>query len=150
MTTPDTLLQAWKADAEALRRRGALEQARLLDSCIEEFGGWLEEWEAGVDPEAAAVIEGCHPETIRRKVRRGELANIGTPGKILVPRGQLRQIPAGEGPSLVKEEETEAVEDTERVAPAAKGVASLTSIARAANRGRAVKRGRTPTRSNRR
>lgn len=149
MTTPDTLLEAWKADAEALRRRGALDQARLLDSCIEEFGGWLAEWEAGVDPETAAVIEGCHPETIRRRVRREELTNIGTPGRILVPRGQLRPIPAGEGPNLVKDEETEGVESTERVAPAAKGVASLTSIARQANRGRAAKRERTPTRSSR-
>jgi len=37
----------------------------------------------------------CAAETVRRAVRAGEVENAGTPGKILVRRGDLGKLPRG-------------------------------------------------------
>ena len=48
--------------------------------------------------EAAALL-GIHPESARRKIRRGELASATVLGRVVVPRDELAQFAATYSPA---------------------------------------------------
>ena len=68
------------AAAEAFREAAELTQAAL--------DAWAAE---PITPDQAEAEGICSAETVRRKVRSGAADNVGTPGKILVRRGDIQK-----------------------------------------------------------
>jgi hypothetical protein len=91
---PSSLLDRWRADATALRRRGATGFAQLLEGCAEELEAWLQGRESEVLglPEASEE-SGYSQEHLRRLVREGILPDVATDGPIRVRRGDLPRKP---------------------------------------------------------
>jgi hypothetical protein len=89
----------WRADADILRRRGAVPQAEALESCAVELEAFeqerqLEAFEQERQLEALtleqAVIEsGYSYSALEKMVRAGQLQNVGIRGKPRVRRGDL-------------------------------------------------------------
>lgn len=83
-------LTQWREDAAILRKRGAVEQAFLLESCVAD-------WEAyemtrnleALSLEDAARESGYSYSSLQKKVRTGELTNVGRKGSPRVRRVDL-------------------------------------------------------------
>lgn len=85
----------WREDAAALRRRMDARGAELMEQLADELDAALLEIASEPVTPAEAEAEGiCDAETARRAVREGRAENVGTSGRIKVPRLQL---PRGRG-----------------------------------------------------
>lgn len=89
----DRVVLQWRDEAETLRRRGAAAQAVVLESCAEELGSALQQQhDELLSIKEAAVESGYSEETLRRKVRNGELPAERSNGKkshVKLRRGDL-------------------------------------------------------------
>ena len=98
-TALDGLAARWRAEADILRRRGAVAQAEALESCAIE----LEEYEReraleALTLEQAETESGYSYSALEKMIRRGELLNIGKRGSPRVRRGDLPKKPTRPGP----------------------------------------------------
>jgi hypothetical protein len=93
---PTGLLKRWEEELAILRRRGVAEAAVSLEQCIRELREWCREraLEALTLTEAADY-SGLSSETIRKKVARGELQNVGAKNRPRVRRCDLPARPLG-------------------------------------------------------
>ena len=95
MTPLQSLCTAWRERAELFRRHGAEPQARTCEELAKELEQQLIAAEnEALTPAEAEAAGLCDAETLRRAVRKGRAQNVGTAGKIRVPRNQ---IPKGRG-----------------------------------------------------
>ena len=89
----DRVVLQWRDEAETLRRRGAAAHATLLESCAEELESALQQHhDELLSIKEAAVESGYSEETLRRKVRNGELPAERSNGKkshVKLRRGDL-------------------------------------------------------------
>ena len=89
----DRVVLQWRDDAETLRRRGVPVHAALLESCAEELESALQQQhDELLSIKEAAVESGYSEETLRRKVRNGELPAERSNGKkshVKLRRGDL-------------------------------------------------------------
>ncbi len=92
----------WHADAAVLRRRGATEQAEVLETCAEELELRVDCWLNEVLPISEAAVESGYSEDhLRTLVRDGRVRahrRNGT-GRILIRRSDLPRRPAPAAPS---------------------------------------------------
>jgi hypothetical protein len=80
----------WRADADILRRRGAVPQAEALESCAVELEAFEQERQLEALTLEQAVIEsGYSYSALEKMVRAGQLQNVGIRGKPRVRRGDL-------------------------------------------------------------
>lgn len=84
------LADRWRAEATVLRRRGALSQADVLESC----GAELQEYERERQLEAltldqAVTESGYSYSALQKMVSDGRLPNVGTPHRPRIKRGYL-------------------------------------------------------------
>jgi hypothetical protein len=99
------LVVVWREEAAVLRRRGATEQAEVLESCADELerAVKLYETEELSLPEASRET-GYTYAALQRMMSEGRLPNAGEPGKPRVRRADLPRKP-GRGPTLRLAEE---------------------------------------------
>ena len=85
------LLEQWRADAQALRRRNCLTQAEMLEQLIQEAAEYeMVESERTVTVAHAAQMGGYSESQIRRMLRQGTIPNSGRVG---APRIAVKDIP---------------------------------------------------------
>lgn len=90
----------WRDRAADLRRYGADPQARALEACADELERLIREHEnEELTLDDAADVQGVTRRTIERKIERGEIENVGKPGKPRVRRGDV----VTAGPRLVND-----------------------------------------------
>src|SRR5229473_7298582 len=90
----------WRTEAEILHRRGADEQAAVLESCASE----LEQESRLFSLEAlrlgqAEEESGFSYSALEKMVRSGRIPNAGSPGQPRVRRGDLPKKPGAAGQS---------------------------------------------------
>lgn len=79
MKIVEDLLQKWCRDAEQLREYMDEARATTLDICRAQLEQTVRDMKADlVTPSVAAEMCGCHPDTLKRRVRRGTLTNYGS------------------------------------------------------------------------
>jgi len=70
--------ETWRSEATLLRRRGAHQQADVLESCAADLEAWLREHDLeALTLEQAAIESGYSYSALQKKVAGGELANVG-------------------------------------------------------------------------
>lgn len=95
------LSDAWKEDAQTLRRRGAPRRAETLESAAEDLerriSGW---WREPLTAREAAAETGYSPEHLRRLAREKKLPTVGDGGRVRFERRHLPRKPGrrGRGP----------------------------------------------------
>ncbi len=91
--TPTSLAAQWRDEADTLRRRGAEVQAVALESCADELERELDSLENELlSIKEAAAESGYSEETLRRRVRKGEIGAVRSNGKnshLKLRRGDL-------------------------------------------------------------
>jgi hypothetical protein len=124
MTAVSNLPARWRNDATTLRRRGAADQAVVLEGCADELELELQGLQDELlTIEAAAAESGYSAESLRRMVRDGKLPcerRAGENSRIHVRRGDLpkkQQRHAGgkQGPNLVYDPEEDARDIAKRL-----------------------------------
>ena len=86
----EQLSQAWLAEAEVLRRRGAATLADVLTACAQELKQAVFQRELElVNLEQASAESGFSYSALEKMVRSGRLPNAGQKGRPLVRRGDL-------------------------------------------------------------
>jgi len=94
MSPLDQLAAQWHEDAETLRRRGATAQAVVLESCADDLERELDRWENELlSIKEAAAESGYSEETLRRRVRKGEIAAERSNGKNSHPKLRRGDLP---------------------------------------------------------
>ena len=84
------LAEQWRGEAEVLRRRGAIAQAEVLESCAAELEASLRECELeALTLQEAAAESGYSYSALQKLVSSGELANVGERHRPRVRRGDL-------------------------------------------------------------
>jgi hypothetical protein len=95
-----SLILKWRTSAELLRKYGADEQARALESCVEDSLAALQQAATEtLSPAEAAAESGLTPDSITRLMRQGKLANVGTKRR---PRARRCDIPHKAGSARTK------------------------------------------------
>ena len=89
---PVDLAADWRAEANELRRRfGAEEQALTLEACADDLDETWRIWQTEpLTLEEAAEESGYSYSSLEKRVRSGEIPNIGEPG---APRVQRQDLP---------------------------------------------------------
>ena len=92
------VITRWRDEAAILHRRGADEQAAVLESCAVELEheGRLFSLE-GLTLGQAAEESGFSYSALEKMVRSGRIANVGLPGQPRLRRGDLPKKPGGVG-----------------------------------------------------
>lgn len=87
-----SLLDSWREEVALYEKRGLVESAAFLRSCIKDVETWwaVSESELLTANQAAAEM-GLKPSTIRARWRDGRLPNEGGAGRPRVRRGTLRE-----------------------------------------------------------
>lgn len=81
----EKLVERWREEVALYRRRGLDKEANMLESAVNELEEYLEEErEKTLTVPEAAALTGVHPETIRRAVRRNEIADSREGGKGII------------------------------------------------------------------
>ncbi len=98
----DRLARQWRDEAETLRKRGAVAQAVVLESCAEELEAAQREHELeALTLNEASQESGYSYSALQKKVASGELPNMGTKNCPRLRRGDLprkaSQLPRGPG-----------------------------------------------------
>ncbi len=95
----DRLIAQWRDEAETFRRRGVAVHATLLESCADDLESALrQKHDELLSIKEAAAESGYSEETLRRKVRNGELPAERSDGKkshVKLRRGDLPTKPIG-------------------------------------------------------
>ncbi len=90
----DRVVLQWRDDAETLRKRGVAAHATLLESCADELERELDRWENELlSIKEAAAESGYSEETLRRRVRKGEIAAERSNGKNSHPKLRRGDLP---------------------------------------------------------
>lgn len=86
----ETLLDRWRSEAETFEARGMVREATMARSFAADLEAFAREYLfATLTVEHAAEEAGVCAETIRRRVRRGELHDVGEGGRIAIRRAEL-------------------------------------------------------------
>ncbi len=94
MTGPTDLIARWRTDVATLRKRGAAAQAVALESCADELERELDSLENELlSIKEAAAESGYSEETLRRRVRKGEIAAERSNGKNSHPKLRRGDLP---------------------------------------------------------
>ena len=90
----------WRSEAKILHRRGAAEQAAVLESCASELEqqGRVFSLET-LDLEQAAIESGYSYSALQKMASAGTIPNVGKKGAPRVRRGDLPKKPSGRGES---------------------------------------------------
>jgi hypothetical protein len=95
MTEPATrLAERWREEAEVLRRRSAVGNAEVLESCADELEAALHGW--ALEPltlDGAEEESGYSKSRLRGLVREGVIEDVGHGGQVMVRRGDLPRKP---------------------------------------------------------
>lgn len=84
------MIDAWRAEADGLRRRGLSEAAAIIESLADDLERWLYEHRmAALTLTDAAEETGLAYDTLQRKVSSGEIPNVGRRGSPRVRRADL-------------------------------------------------------------
>ncbi len=94
MSTLTDLASRWHTEAATLRRRGAPQQAVVLESCAEELEAALREHDLeALTLNEASQESGYSYSALQKKVASGELPNMGTKNCPRLRRGDLPRKP---------------------------------------------------------
>ena len=89
----EDLAARWRQEAEIFHKRGAEQQATMLESCAEDLTEGLRSWRfAALSLPEAASESGLSYSHLQRQVSRGEIPNAGCSGAPLILRKDLPQL----------------------------------------------------------
>lgn len=84
------LLLRWEEELTTLRKYGALEAIKTKEADLQDLREWWRESQLEeLTLEEAASYSGLTYDTLRKKVARGEISNVGEKGRPRVRRGDL-------------------------------------------------------------
>jgi len=90
VTELEELALRWHQEAEVFRKRGAEQQATMLESCAEDLTEGLRSWRLkALSLMEASEESGLSYSHLQRRVARGEIPNAGSKGAPRVLRKDL-------------------------------------------------------------